>query len=369
MTKALIFSDLHLHSHKGRVDRLQDCVAVLDWIFEQAEQHECRYMFFLGDLFHERAKIDVLNYLRTFECFIRHMDGNLMDVFLLVGNHDMYHRERWDVNSIRPLSAIENVNIIQAPLSLTLANRQIDWLPHTENPIKELDELKKEDEPAIGRAPSVPGKILFAHVAVNGAMTNTFYGTKADVIVEYDNDMIPVDVEVFDDWDRVFLGHYHGAQKLSDSVEYVGSPLQLSFGEAFQQKHVIILDLDTLEKEYVVNNFSPKHLIIKPQDVENEAYDLNGQFVRLEVEDIGKKDVADLVRQISKDSDPKSLDTKEKASKKAQQDDLETLVDLQVKLQNIQDMLATYIDERGVPEGLDRDHLLKKGLQCLDKKE
>jgi DNA repair exonuclease SbcCD nuclease subunit len=357
--KALIFSDLHLHSHKGRIDRLQDCVDVLDWVFQQAEQYKCRYVFFLGDLFHERAKIDVLNYLRTFECFMRHMDGNIMDVFLLVGNHDMYHRERWDVNSIRPLCAIENVNIIQTPLSITLGGKRIDWLPHTENPIKELDKLKEEEGGA--------GDILFGHVAVNGAMTNTFYGTKSDVIVEYDNDMVPVDIEVFDDWNHVFLGHYHGAQKLSDSVEYVGSPLQISFGEAFQQKHVIILDLETMEKEYVVNQFSPKHLIIKPQDVENEAYDLNGQFVRLEVEDIGKKGIADLMRQISNEADPKSLDTKEKASKKVQEDDLESLADIQSKLQNIQDMLATYMKERGVPDGLDKDHMLKKGLECLEK--
>jgi imidazole glycerol phosphate synthase subunit HisF len=63
-------------------------------------------------------------------------------------------------------------------------------------------------------------------------------------------------------WDHVFLGHYHGAQKLSSTVEYVGSPLQLSRGERDQEKHIIEFDVETGAKEYIVNTFSPKHIRI-----------------------------------------------------------------------------------------------------------
>jgi DNA repair exonuclease SbcCD nuclease subunit len=253
MSKSLIFTDLHLHSHKGSADRLQDCLKVLDWVFQTAAEKGCKYIFFLGDLFHERAKIDVLNYLRTFEVFMKHMieDAADREVYLLVGNHDMYHRERWDINSIKPLSAIPGVHIVQSPTSMSIGGRTIDWLPYTENPISELAKFKKQ----------TAGDILLAHLAVNGAMTNTFYGVKSDVIVEYDNEMVLVDPGLFDDWKMTLMGHYHGAQKLNNKVEYVGSPLQLSFGEAFQQKHVIVLDLETMEKEYVLNEFSPQHLI------------------------------------------------------------------------------------------------------------
>ena len=38
MSKAIIFSDLHLHNHKDRVDRLQNCLDVLEWIFEEAKK-------------------------------------------------------------------------------------------------------------------------------------------------------------------------------------------------------------------------------------------------------------------------------------------------------------------------------------------
>src|SRR5574343_241930 len=102
MVRALEVADLHIHSHKGRVDRLNDCIEVLDWIFTVAADYHCDYIFFLGDLFHERSKIDVLNYLKTFECFMKHLVECpvVKEMYCLVGNHDMYHRERWDVNSV-----------------------------------------------------------------------------------------------------------------------------------------------------------------------------------------------------------------------------------------------------------------------------
>ena len=129
MSKALVFSDLHLHDHKDRVERLPACLEVLEWVFETAAEQDCKYIFFLGDLFHERSKIDVLNYLKTFEVFMKHMlhDGSDREMFLLVGNHDMYHKERWDINSVKPLSAIPRVSIIDTPTSLVLGGRKIDY--------------------------------------------------------------------------------------------------------------------------------------------------------------------------------------------------------------------------------------------------
>ena len=34
--KALVFSDIHIHPHKKSIERLEDCIKVLDWVFERA---------------------------------------------------------------------------------------------------------------------------------------------------------------------------------------------------------------------------------------------------------------------------------------------------------------------------------------------
>lgn len=359
MAKALIFSDLHLHNHKDRVDRLHNCIDVLNWVFDEAAKNSCEYIFFLGDLFHERAKIDVRNYLKTFEVFMNHMirDAADRDMYLLVGNHDMYHKERWDVNSVKPLSAIPRVHIVETPQQMVLGGRKIDWMPHTDNPVKELAALKKANGGA--------GDLLLGHMAVHGALLNIHFGTKSDHIVEYDNDMIPVDAAVFDDWQMTLLGHYHGAQMVSDKVEYVGSPLELTFGEAFQDKHLLVLDLDTLEKEYICNDFSPRHLIITPKDIEHENYNLDGNFVRITVDAMSHKDLIDLKRDISLNHKVLSLDTKQN-ERKANEDQI-VMENVKAVLLDIEQMLKKYITERGVPEGLSEDRLLSVGRKCLEK--
>jgi DNA repair exonuclease SbcCD nuclease subunit len=359
MAKALLFSDLHLHAHKESVHRLQHCIDTLEWIFDQAVAHDCDHILFLGDLFHERAKIDVLNYLRTFEVFMKRMlvDQPKFDMWLLIGNHDMYHRERWDVNSVKPLTAIPKVHIVDTPSSILFGDVLIDFCPHTENPIRELEKIKESRTKESLR-------ILLGHMAVHGAELNRLYGTRADVIVEYDNDMIPVSVDIFKDWDHVFLGHYHGAQHLNDKVEYLGSPLQLSFGEAFQEKHILILDLETMEKEYVVNTFSPKHLILQPEEV--ASHDMNNAFVRVEVDDTGNKELIDMQRDIQKKFEVLSFSYKQKDKKMEQ--DKAVVTASKAMLQNEAEMLQIYMDNHGVPSGMDKTHLLQIGTKCLAKK-
>jgi len=359
MSKAIIFSDLHLHNHKDGVDRLQNCLDVLEWIFEEAKKNNCDYIFFLGDLFHERAKIDVKNYLKTFEIFMKHMlhENRNMNMYLLVGNHDMYHKETWDVNSIKPFSAIPNVHIIDKPQQISFGKRKIDWIPYTNNPVEELIELKKSNKGS--------GEVLLGHLAVDGALLNLCYGTKSDVIVEYDNDMVAVNEVIFEDWKMVFLGHYHGSQQIGN-IEYVGSPLQLTFGEAFQQKHIILLDLNTLKKEYIINDFSPKHFIVEQKDIEDENYNLNGNFVRLTVDSMSSKDLIHFKKDIAEKYKFLTLDTKQKERKK--EDDQVFIDNANSAIINIDQMLEKYIKERGVPEGIDEKTLLLKGKKCLENK-
>jgi hypothetical protein len=203
-------------------------------------------------------------------------------------------------------------------------------------------------------------------MAVHGAKLNVMYGTKADVIVEYDNDMVPVDAKVFEDWSMTLLGHYHSAQHFSKTGEYLGSPLELTYGDAFQKKHVLILDLDTMEKKYVQNTFSPKHLILTPQDVINESYDLNGNFVRLATDSIKSKELVDIKRKIAQEYKVLSIDTKSKDKKS--EEDKTVIQDARAILQDTQQMLRVYIKEKGVPDGLNESKLFASGMRCLENK-
>lgn len=284
MAKILFFSDIHIASHKGSIDRLEDCLKVLQWVFSTAHERNIKEIVFGGDLFQDRQKIQVLAYNKTFNIFAQNKDINL---YLLLGNHDLWYYENTDVSSVHPFSAFQNITVIAEPSTIKVGDISIDFLPFTHNPIAAIKKWEKYSP------------VLVGHIAVDGAVLNFNHRTKAEVSVEHENDMTVVSRDLFDGWDRVFLGHYHGAQKLTDKVEYMGSPLQLSFGEAFQQKHILILDTETMEVEQVINDFSPKHLIVDSGDIPS---DLGKDFVRVYVENLHSSDVIDLKNNVKNKS-------------------------------------------------------------------
>tara|TARA_Y100000034_G_C6883077_1_gene404974 strand:- start:151 stop:1218 length:1068 start_codon:yes stop_codon:yes gene_type:complete len=354
MNKALIFSDIHIHPHKRSVDRLGDCLLTLDWIFTLAANEEIHTIFFVGDLFHDRQKIDVLTYQRTFDVFKKHLTERDIKIALLLGNHDLWHAQKWDVSSVFPLAALPGVEVIDRPCSYSgeyfdLPDKQIGFLPYTHDPIMDMRDIGG-------------GDVLFAHVAVDDAVWNVRHGVRSEVAVEHDGNMVKVGTDTFKEWGRTFLGHYHCAQKLSPYVEYVGSPLQLSFGEALEKKYAIIYDFENDESEYYLNDFSPQHLIIYAKDI--PKHDLTGNFVKIIVDDIAATDLIDLRDDLTSKYNPRSLEIIQNTQEKKQH----IVEDAKAILLRQEEMLEHYVDQVGT-DGLDRAELLKIGHSIIEECE
>jgi DNA repair exonuclease SbcCD nuclease subunit len=353
--KILIFSDVHIHPHKRSTDRLDDCVRVLDWVFNSAKENGIKNIVFLGDLFHDRQKIDVLTYQRTFEVMEKNLDGNT-NLFLLLGNHDIWHNEKTDVSSVNPLRNMPGVRVIGKPSVHEISEEgekfHFAFLPYTHNPIEDLKDIESEWDRL---CKTDQAKVLGGHISVDGAFLNTRYNTVADVTIEHDGDMVKVGPGIFESWDRVFLGHYHAEQKLNDKVEYVGSPLQLSFGEAFQKKHIIVLETKDLSVKYIENDFSPKHFIIGQNDI--DSYDLDGSFVRLEVDDIASTEMIEIRDKLISESKVSTLEIKQTPKKEDH-----TISDATAILQKEEEMIQKYVDQVASEE-LDKNLLVKIGTE------
>ncbi len=328
--KILLFADAHIHPHKKSFDRLKDCLTALDWVFETAKDHKIKDVVFAGDLFQDRQKIDVATYSLTFDVLLKHCDGSI-NLWLLLGNHDLWYHDKWDISSVLPFSALPNVQVVNKPCTLDIRGKEIDFIPYVLDPIDHLKQLEIQTKKRKGL------KLLVGHLAIHGAELNTLYHSLADVVLEHDGDMTIVGPELFKCWDQVFLGHYHGAQEI-ENIEYIGSPLQLTFGEAFQEKHVIIYDLKTGKKEYVINDFSPRHLIVSENDVHN--YDVENNFVRLSVENRKSIDLLDLKKDVQ-DKKPGTLEIVQKPKKEQKQ----VVEDAKAILHKEDEMLETYVKE------------------------
>ena len=352
--KLLIFSDLHCHPHKKSSERLQNCIDVLDWVFRTSIENKINNIVFLGDLFHDRQKIDVLTYQKTYEVLEKYLFENKINLYLLLGNHDLWHNQKWDISSINPLRKLPGVKVINEPSVEVLEDDYLfGFLPYTHNPI---EDLKKVESQWSKLSKKNTPKILGGHIAVDGAVWNVKYNTTAEVAIEHDGDMIKVGPSIFKNWDKVFLGHYHSEQKLNDKVEYVGSPLQLSFGEAFQQKHIIIYDIDKNECKYAINNFSPKHFIINEDELEN--YELEGNFIRLEVSDISSSTMAEFRKELVENKKVATMEIKQSVKREDH-----VISDAKSILYKEDEMVEKYVEQTNVD--LEKEKLINIGKVIL----
>lgn len=348
--KALVFSDIHVHTHKRSTERLSDCLQVLEWVFQTAKDREIKHVLFLGDLFHERQQISTLTYWRVFEVFERNLSGTDIEIYCLLGNHDLWHHTKWDVSSVKPLRALPNVRVIDEPCMLDVAGFPVGFLPYTHDPIVDLERIEKDQKPEDLR-------LMCGHVAVDGALWNTMKSVKAEVSIEHDGDMIKVSPDIFHNWSKTLLGHYHAEQRMEYHVEYVGSPLQLSFGEAFQHKHIMVFDLETHKIDYLRNEFSPKHIVCP--EVELHKFDLEGNFVRVLVDDISDSKLVDMKRNLTDTHKVGSLEIKQRATK--EDDDKTIIEEAKAILYKEDEMLNAYIKAQEAKIDLDVGRLLTIG--------
>lgn len=348
MGKVLIYTDIHIHPHKRRLERLQDCIKVQEWVFETAASKGIKSILFGGDLFHDRQRIDVYTYQRTFEVLQTWLSKNKFHLYVVLGNHDLWFNEDTSISSITPLSSLPNMTVIDKPRRMEVEGKTWDFMPFTHDPVSALAALASQA--------GTPDYAL-GHLAIDGAVLHG--STISDVSIEHDGEMVKVSPKMFGRYKRVFLGHYHCAQVLEPNVEYVGSPLELSFGEAFQKKHILVLDCDSGDREYVENSFSPRHLVLKPDEVDKHA--LDGNFVRVVVDDISATDLLDMRKDISKDKALGSLEIRQQ--KKAVESEL--VEGARSIIFKEEEMISQYVDLVGSGD-LERERLIKVGKMICE---
>lgn len=323
----------------------------VDWVFKTAKQRNISDILFGGDLLHDRQKIDAYTYMKLFSLVESHLDGNIR-LWLLLGNHDLWYAQRHSVSSVFPFAALPGVTVIGEVCRKEIAGGTWDFIPYTHDPISAIEELNK-----------LPGKKQYClgHIALHGAVLNSA-GTHADVAVEHDGEMVVVDPVIFKGYRQVYLGHYHAAQRMNEYVQYIGSPLQLSFGEAFQKKHIIELDCSTGKEELHLNTFSPVHLYVRSHEL--DKYDLKNNFVIILTDDLSRTDIVKVSRELTESKQVGSLQIKEYKDNKDER--AHEIQDARAILANENEMLDMYVDQAGT-DGLDKRRLLAIGKKITEK--
>lgn len=354
MAKILLFSDIHIHNHKKSYERLEDCIKAFEWVFDVARQNNIKSIIFGGDLLHERQKIDSCVYQSIYNVLKKNQD---FDLYLLLGNHDIWFNEKTDVSGVYPFESLRGVRVIGKPETIQIEDSLWDFLPFTHDPVESLSKFNLKN---------IDKRFLVGHISIDGAVLNSG-GQISDVIVEHDGEMVKVSEQLFANYKYSFFGHYHKAQKLGKNVEYIGSPLELSFGESGEEKHLIVFDTNTSKKEYVVNNFSPKHIYVYQDEINDiKKEEINNNFICVLSEDLSTSDAKEKVDFIKENFLPQSLQFKKFVSKKSQKEDKKKIDEIKFVINDDNKMIEKYIEQYNT-KNLKPDILKEIGSKILEK--
>ena len=229
----ILFSDLHLEPKSA-----ETALAVLRHVGEVAEQRKDDHAAFLGDFWMVRHTLPVKLLLEARDEMHRWRERGIRRVDVLVGNHDQV--------DLSGRNALEVFNGLGDFVRVHTEPGWTDdgfWLPyrHTHEEIRDI--LTRAMRERGDRPP-----VLFAHMGLLGSWMNSLKrddtGFSASEIVQLG-------------FTRVFCGHYHRHTVVQKGVMYVGSPYQVSYAEADQDKGFVAWDGQRTERIPV--DIGPKH--------------------------------------------------------------------------------------------------------------
>ena len=193
--RAAVCTDIHFGLKSNSQTHNDDCLNFIKWFTAKAKEEGCETAFFLGDWHNNRASINIvtLNYsLRDLE----HLNDNFDRVYFIPGNHDLYYRDKRDVQSVEWAKHLPNVVICN------------DWL-HSGDVIV-APWLVGED---YKRIPKLSAKYMFGHFELP-----TFYMNAMVQMPDHGD----VKREDFTGIEHVFTGHFHKRQT-QKNITYIGN--------------------------------------------------------------------------------------------------------------------------------------------------
>ena len=202
--KAALFTDIHFGLKSNSIQHNEDCLNFVKWATAKARSEGCETAFFLGDWHNNRASINILTLGYSLQA-LEHLNGNFNQVFFIPGNHDLYYRDKRDVQSVEWAKHLPNVTICN------------DW--YSSGDVVIAPWLCGDDHK---RIPKLKGKYMFGHFELPGYLMNAMVA-----MPEHGE----VSREHFGGFDHVFTGHFLKRQT-QKNITYIGNCFPHNYADA-----------------------------------------------------------------------------------------------------------------------------------------
>jgi len=232
--KAICFTDIHFGLRHNAKEHNQDCLDFIDWLIKSAKSRDVDTCIFLGDWHHHRSNINLLTLDYTMKA-LRRLNDSFEKTYVMVGNHDLFYREKRDVHSMVVGSEFKNIILVDE-LKIEGDVALIPWL--VEEEWKEVENIKT--------------KYAFGHLELPGF--------KMNAMVEMP-DHGALNSTHFQHQDHVFSGHFHKRQT-KGKINYIGNPFGHNYSDVWDfERGAMLIEWDK-EPEFIDYTEGPRFISI-----------------------------------------------------------------------------------------------------------
>lgn len=193
--KTAICTDIHFGLKSNSITHNQDCEKFIDWFIETAQQQGCETGMFLGDWHNHRASIN-LQTLQFSLTALEKISAAFDQFYFIPGNHDLYYRDRRDINSVAWARHLPNIHICN------------DWFQSGDVVIAPW--LVGDDH---RRIPKLRGRYMFGHFELPGYLMNAMIAMPEHGDIRREH---------FANFEHVYTGHFHHRQT-QKNITYIGN--------------------------------------------------------------------------------------------------------------------------------------------------
>jgi DNA repair exonuclease SbcCD nuclease subunit len=232
--RIFMISDLHFGVRANSIEWLENHLEFfyqfyIPYLKENLQEGDV--LFVLGDWFDNRQLLDINIMNKSIDLIFDLSE--ILPVYFMTGNHDIYKKNDTDVNSLAAFRFIPNVTIFEDPVLITNGNNKILVLPWVGS---------GEKEEAYAKANKAD--YVFAHTDIAGfKYDNGFHIRKG------------ARLQKLPGVKRLYSGHIHKRQEHKSSV-YIGSPYSTKRSDIGNKKGVYMLDPNNNQQTFTPNTIS-----------------------------------------------------------------------------------------------------------------
>ena len=264
--KTIITTDWHFGVNQNRVTKLKILSMAVEKINRFKNSNKVRNLVFGGDMFHQRNNLSI----ETINVAIALMEriAEKCNVYLILGNHDIFNKNSNSINSVKIFKHIRNVNIIESATECSINGNKTLLVPWN----TDLSQIKRNFYDMMIGHFDISTQYLIESYIENNIRKNISREESIKKLNEdnflRDSDLDGLDFEVenttddivhgkssselIGNWTEIvkkkgviFSGHIHGHKEFYTNNRrfiFIGSPYQQTLGEIDSEDGFYTLD-------------------------------------------------------------------------------------------------------------------------------